>query len=299
VSLFDMTLTVDRKGITMETPLLGIIVEAIFKALAGKLAPATLDAAIAAISPIIIKIFNSEKPREAKIEEAKKFIIEHDLIKQIAMLDLTDIEIDIFLYASPEKARQEHIIDFFHQIVKFGFGLSRKYNMDIVLPGSFVSSDTITLFSSRASKTTIKKNRHHIKIGDPVHGYVSIIPKYNVGDIRQFCRDNWKETFEKSLATGYYTNVGQLAFCQYNISYSVELIHHTYVCLRGHENREEQKKLRVFAGEFPRLYIQDWYAGISSMLDYAPELPRIEVLSDNDVKKLTELVDMLRKFQTP
>jgi hypothetical protein len=186
-------------------------------------------------------------------------------------------------------------VEFFSQIVKFGFDLSKQLNMDVLLPGSFISADTISLFSIEGGYPKIKVETLAVTTGNyGAPGALSIFPGGD--DALQTC-DRYKNAARRTRQeSDSYLSVNRLAQSE-NRKFRVGKISagSAYYDVGSLLQAKERKELG-FESEGSVLPLKDWSDGIRKMLNYASDLPNIEVLPLEEGVKLMQLAEELKKF---
>lgn len=145
-------------------------------------------------------------------EEIKQYITQQKLIEPAAKLAEETIKNSYVLpFSSLKEARPEHKVEFFYQIVKFGFELSAQLNMDILLPGSLVGPNILTLYSTRDGSPTLTRSKLKIDMGDYTSsGALCIIPTDGDASAIEICNKYKAHVSRLRQESEIYAIVGQL-----------------------------------------------------------------------------------------
>jgi hypothetical protein len=230
--------------------------------------------------------------------EIKEFIRQQELIEPVAKLAKETIENSYVLpFQSPNLAKPQHKVEFFNQIVSFGFNLCGQHNMDVMLPGSFVGTDTISLFSVDDGQPNVSLEKLAVNFGGYASaGSLCIIPAGNNNPI-ELCDAFKAHVIAKRQDTEAYISAANLKNYR-NRYFRLEKISagSVYYSLSLKISNEHKAELGFKNMAEDSLLMKDWYNGINMMLQYAKGLPNIEILPTEEGLKLIELADKLKDF---
>jgi hypothetical protein len=260
-----------------------MIVETLLKTLVSEGMKGSLNA----ISSGLRKVFDKGNP-----EEIKKYIVDQNLVQPTAELARFTIASSYVLPVTIlSDAKPQHKVELFAQVATLGFELSKRLKMDIVLPGSVMSPDTISIFSTNDGFPKIKVETLAVSFGAyNDDGSLCVLP---AADPVSFC-DKVKDKFRtRRLETDAYLSSSQLENFR---PFRLEKISagSVYFNLKASMSKDHAKELGVNEdGLFP---LRDWSEGTKRMLRYAAQLPAIESLPAEEAAKLIDVFEELKKF---
>jgi hypothetical protein len=165
--------------------------------------------------------------------------------------------------------------------------------MDLVLPGSVIGGDTISVFSTYRLRPIIETEKLAIKIGEYVkNGGLYILPV--TSDPKSICDSQKNYVTELRLESeGYAT--ARTMHKDGNERFKIEKITggraHFFVShILG---PDAQKALRIEEYGASRLR-SDWHEGIKKIFQYASSLPEVELLPPEEGQKLLDLSNYFR-----
>src|SRR3954464_12038828 len=141
-----------------------------------------------------------------------KYIEDRDLGANVNELANSILDSSIFIpMAKVEERTLDVRVDFFRQFLEIGFHLSREWKLDILLPGSLLGTNSLTLFLGKEAGDS-KIVRSGIKLQVPKGNYeaIAIVPFKNSKDVARIWED-YKRGFGRAKSNSdEYAQIGSL-----------------------------------------------------------------------------------------
>lgn len=262
-----------------------IVVESLLKAASTEVVKRGIDA----ISTRLRAVFD-----RGNHEEIKKVVEEENLGTPLAELAKQSLDSSYIIpFSAPQEARPRHKVDFFLHVLQFGFKLSVENKVDIIVPGSFVGTGNLSLFSTVRSYPAIAKQELAIFFPDPSSGgYYSIIP---AADRSTKIFDDYLDMVQKLRnETEGYVEAGKI-LGEYNWNYSLTRLSAGTAYFR-YGNIWPQPQKEAIGIRDGSASILSWSDGIRSMLNHAAKYPDLGILPQEDVVNLLALAEEIKGF---
>jgi len=263
-----------------------IVIESLLKAASTEV----VKRGIEAISTRLRAVFD-----RGNRAEIKKVIEEENLTSPVAQLAKQSLDSSYIIpFSSLNEARPQHKVDFFYQILKFGFKASRENKMDILIPGSFIGVNNLSLFSTKDNIPSVAKSNLNISMPNSTNnGFYSIIP---TGDDSTKVFNTYKDKVrsirndsENYIEPGHFFGKAPWHFCVERISAGSVYFKYGVIF-----TKEQKAAVGVTSGN--QALMASWAEGIRTMIQRVEDYPSLSILPPDDGILLMELADELRNF---
>jgi len=223
--------------------------------------------------------------------QIKKIIEEDNLIDPLAKIAQAGIDQSIiFSLNKTDLSSPTYKTELFHRIIELGFRISNINKVDVVLNGSLLDNETLSVFSTRKNMPDLVRQGVSIQINVPnvFDGYYSILPNTNknkeiVTAYKEQIRDIRQDTLDK------YITFPQI-FSEDHWAYSLQNATAGSVFFKYDENA----RLVSTDATGNKIKIRDFSSGIRSMLADVKDYPNLPHLSDKERYEIENLLQGLK-----
>jgi hypothetical protein len=223
--------------------------------------------------------------------EIKSIIEEEDLIDPVARIAQAGINNSVIVSLnSSDLSSPIYKTELFSMIMVLGFRISNENKMDVLLSGSLLSADTLSIFSTRRVLPTLTKKGVSVVIGGSSvpQGYYAILPnssknKEIVNAYKSHVKEARFENLEDYISCPKITKEDAWAYAINNVTAGSVYFHFA-------QHAEE------VAGVYSdgKIKIGDFASGIKSMLTDIKDYPSIPRLSEKERYEIEALLQGLR-----
>jgi len=224
--------------------------------------------------------------------EAKKIIEEENLIEPIAKIAQEGIEKSvIFSLNETDLSSPTYKTELFNRVLDLGFRASTENKVDILLTGSLINSETLSVFSTRSSVPLLTKSGISITIAKgltPTLAFYAILPDTGRNsEVVDDYKAKIKDIRNESLSS--YIQAGQIA-AKESWAYSLKQITAGSVYFDYSSNAKQVSSI----AEADRVAINDFSKGIRQMLNDIKDYPSIPRLSDRERYEIDSLLEEIK-----
>ncbi|MDI3563458.1 hypothetical protein [Bradyrhizobium sp. Arg816] len=230
-------------------------------------------------------------------DEIKKYVTDKRLIEPLTNLAGQTLRGAYVVPAMPGTiATVEDRAELFRHVLQFGFNVSHKLQVDLVLPGSLHSRDTITLFiKNKASAPNLQRegNRIALPSNTDFSNQVYIVP-VPFPQAKELFAD-YKKKLLRHIVDGQ-------GYFRYDIVKAVDGWDNCRLtritagsCYFEFLNLMEGAIRAHFAPEDGRVQISDWSSGLHEMFGAVGEVPELGYLSDEQIKEIMKGYEQLQR----
>lgn len=221
----------------------------------------------------------------------KKVTEDDGVASNLADIARVSLETSVLIPVSAPVAQPAHRVASFEQMLSLGFKVSEETKTDIVVPGSFVDENHLSIFSTSGRIPNISRpDPVNLLIDDAngTEGFYAIIPTGN--DPSHLINDYKNRLLEfRDNSTNYFKIDRWLG--EYAFNYRIIKISAGSVFVRYSAAFEKHG--------FPidgKIKITNYAKGIQSMLSYMRDYPGLTALSPEEILTLTTLMEQIRSF---
>lgn len=271
--------------------IIGIILSIVAKTVVGRYATKMLEKIDAGLA----KMFTDRKSPK----EIKTYIEKNDLEEKFGGFtkELLNDSVVVPSVASGAPT-PETKAEFFSLFLEMGFFLSNRWQTDLVLPGSFIGENTLSIFGNNSQGVPkISRNKVEITWETPTRNYLRIIalPDEKVKSYFDYYRKTLHQ-YKSDFST--YATLSELFPSLKDISENsgVVLITAGSVIFKfGSLMGEDQ--ISALGIEGGRAKIQSWQSGLDRMVESVPQVADALVLPGPEDDDMQTLIDKLKNIK--
>jgi hypothetical protein len=231
-------------------------------------------------------------------DDIKRYITEKHLVQPVTELASQTLRSSFVIPAMPSTiATFEDRAELFQHVLQFGFNVSNKLQVDLVLPGSLHSRDTTICFiRNEAGSPNVARegNRVNLPKSENYQSEVYIVPSGY--EEAQAIFTDYKRKLVQHLENdqGYFS---------YEIVKSVEGWDNCRLtamtagsCYFQYVGLMKGKIQAYFAPEQGRVPIKDWSSGLREMFAAVAEVPNLGYLSDEQTKEINDAYELFKRL---
>ncbi len=228
--------------------------------------------------------------------EIKKVAEDEGVASNLADIARVSLETSVLIPVSAPVAQPEQRVASFEQMLRLGFKVSEENKTDIVVPGSFIDENHISIFSTSGYvPKIIRPDSVNLLIDDfsrATEGFYAIIPTGN--DSPSLINDYKNRFIEWRDDSPNYFKIdrwlGEYAFTYRVVKISAGSVFVQYSAAFQKHGLPTDGKLKITN------YATNYAKGIQSMLAYMRDYPGLTVLSSEEILTLTTLMEQIRSF---